>query len=182
MITIGTGIGGGFVFDKKIYEGFNGAAMEVGHMVIDTNGIMCNCVRRGCWEKYASATALTRITKEYMEKYPDSLMHKFSNDSGEVNGMTAFKAAKSNDEAGMKVVDIFSEYLAIGIANLINLFQPEVVLVGGGVSNEGDFLLDKVRAYVKKTVYAYGKIPSTVVKKAELGNDAGIIGAGCLGI
>lgn len=182
MITIGTGVGGGFVINKNIYEGTNGAAMEVGHMVIDNNGIICNCGRPGCWEKYASATALVRITKEYMEKYPDSLMHTFLSDSGEVNGMTAFKAARANDEAGMKVVDVFAEYLAVGIANLINLFQPEVVLVGGGVSNEGDFLLDRVRAHIKKTVYAYEKIPSTVIKKADLGNDAGIIGAGFLGI
>ena len=95
--------------------------------------------------------------------------------------MTAFKAARAGDSAGMAVVDEFAFYLALGITNIINLLQPEVLLVGGGVSNEGDFLLDKVRNHIEETVYAYGKIPSTIIRKAQLGNDAGIIGAGFLG-
>lgn len=180
MITIGTGIGGGFIFNGKIYEGINGAALEAGHTVIVDNGVMCNCGRKGCFEKYASATALVRITEEYMKKYPESLMKNFLKDTGEVSGMTAFKAAKAGDKAGDMVVEEYSRYLALGISNLINLFQPEVLLVGGGVSNEGDYLLDRVRKYVKEWVYAYGKIKSTVIKKAELGNDAGIIGAAFL--
>ena len=180
MITLGTGIGGGFVLDGKIYAGANGAALEAGHMVIVDNGVQCNCGRKGCFEKYASATALVRITEEYMEKYPDSLMKNYLNDAGKVNGITAFKAAKAGDKVADMVVEEFSRYLALGISNLINLFQPEVLLVGGGVSNEGDYLLDRVRKYVKEWVYAYGIIKSTVIKRAELANDAGIIGAAFL--
>ena len=180
MITLGTGIGGGFVLDQKIYEGATGAALEAGHMVIVDNGVLCNCGRKGCFEKYASATALVRITEEYMAKYPDSLMKNYLNDSGKVNGMTAFKAAKAGDKAADMVVEEFSRYLALGISNLINLFQPEVLLVGGGISNEGDYLLDRVRKYVAEWVYAYGIIKSTVIKRAELANDAGIIGAAFL--
>ncbi len=180
MITLGTGIGGGFVLDGKIYEGVNGAALEAGHIVIVDNGIQCNCGRKGCFEKYASATALIRITEEYMEKYPDSLMKNYLKETGEVSGMTAFKAAKAGDKAADMAVEEYARYLALGISNLINLFQPEVLLVGGGVSNEGDYLLDRVRKYVKEWVYAYGIIKSTVIKRAELANDAGIIGAAFL--
>lgn len=182
MITIGTGIGGGFVYNKKIYEGFNGAAMEVGHMVIDKNGRDCNCGRTGCWERYASATALVRITEEYAEKYPDSMMAQMIKEDGGASGITAFKAAKAGDEAGNMVVDEFVENLGAGICNLINIFQPEVILVGGGVSHEGEYLLEKIRKIIEKEVYAFGHIPETVLKKAELGNDAGIIGAGFLGV
>lgn len=182
MITIGTGIGGGFVLDKKVYEGANGAAFEAGHMIIEKDGKECNCGRKGCFEQYASATALVSLTKEYLEKYPSSKMHKYLNDKNEPTGYTSFKAAKENDEAGLMVVDIFAGYLAEGISDIINLIQPEILLVGGGISHEGDFLLDRVRNYTKDKVYAYGKIPSTIIKKAELGNDAGIIGAAFLNV
>ena len=182
MITIGTGIGGGFVLNKKVYEGANGAALEAGHIIIEKNGKKCNCGRCGCFEQYASATALVELTKEYLKKYPQSLMYKYLNDRNEPTGFTSFKAAKQNDEGGLKVVEEFSHYLSEGIADLINLFQPEILIVVGGVSHEGDFLLDRVRNYIKEKVYAYGKIKSTLIKKAELGNDAGIIGAAFLEI
>ncbi len=145
MITIGTGIGGGFVSGGKLYGGANGAAMEVGHISVDFNGPMCNCGRAGCWELYGSASGLVRLTNEYMEKDKDSLMHKIAEQNGRVNGKTAFEAAKAGDKAGNEVVDRFVYYLAVGIANLINIFQPDVILVGGGISNEGEYLLEKTR-------------------------------------
>lgn len=182
MITIGTGIGGGFVSNGKLYGGVNGAAMEVGHMTINLEGEQCNCGRKGCWELYGSATSLVKYTKEYMEEYKDSLMHKIAEENGgKVNGITAFKAAKMGDEAGNKVVDKFVHYFSCGVGNIINIFQPGVILIGGGVSKEGDYLLDKIRAALKSQTYAWGYLPvETEIKAATLANDAGIIGAGML--
>ena len=181
MITIGTGIGGGFVCGGKVYNGFNGAAMEVGHISIDWHGKKCNCGRTGCWERYASATALVELTREVMEKNPDSAMHEHVQaHDGEINGRTAFDCARKGDKAANEVVDTFVYYLGNGIVDLINLFQPAVIIVGGGVSNEGDYLLDKLRKFAKGYSYASTKIPQPEFKKAQLGNDAGIIGAGML--
>lgn len=181
MITIGTGIGGGFVCNGKVYNGFNGAAMEVGHICIDLKGKKCNCGRVGCWERYASATALIELTKEIMEKNPDSGMHAYVEEhGGEVSGRTAFDCARKGDRAANEVVDTFVYYLGSGIVDLINLFQPAVIIVGGGVSNEGDYLMEKLKNFAKGYSYASTKIPQPEFKKAELGNDAGIIGAGML--
>jgi len=182
MITIGTGVGGGFVSNGKVYGGVNGAAMEVGHMIIYANGPACNCGRKGCWELYASATSLVKYTKEYMEEYPDSLMHKIAEENGgKVNGITSFKAAREGDEAGNKVVDKFVYYISLGIADLINIFQPGVLLIGGGVSKEGDYLIDKIKTEVRKQTYASGFLSKeTEITVATLANDAGIIGAGMM--
>ncbi len=182
MLTIGTGVGGGFVSNGKIYGGVNGAAMEVGHIVIEADGLECNCGRRGCWELYASATALVRYTKEYMDKYKDSLMHKIAEENGgKINGITSFKAAKMGDEAANMVVDKFVRYFSLGAADMINIFQPGILLIGGGVSKEGDYLLDKIRAEVEKQTYAHGMLAKeTKIAAATLANDAGIIGAGML--
>lgn len=182
MVTIGTGVGGGFVSNGKLYGGVNGAAMEVGHICMNPEGPECNCGRRGCWEIYASATALVKYTKEYMEEYKDSLMHKISEENGgKVNGITAFKAAKMGDEAGNKVVDKFVYFFSLGVADLINIFQPGVVLIGGGVSKEGDYLIDKIKKEVRKQTYASGFLPvETEITVATLANDAGIIGAGMM--
>ncbi len=180
MVTLGTGIGGGFVMDEKVYNGFNGAAMEVGHMTIDLGGKLCNCGRSGCWECYASATALVEQTKEMMEKYPDSAMHQWVKENGSVSGRTAFDCARQGDEAANLVVDTFASYLAIGLTDLINLFQPDVIVIGGGISHEGDFLLDKVSRQTKESSYAGRDLPNAIYKTAQLGNDAGIIGAGML--
>lgn len=181
MITLGTGIGGGFVCNGKVYNGFNGAAMEVGHISIDLKGKKCNCGRLGCWERYASATALVELTKEIMDKNPDSAMHVYvAEQGGEVSGRTAFDCARGGDRAANEVVDTFVYYLGSGIVNLINLFQPDVIIIGGGISNEGEYLMEKLRKFAKGYSYASTKIPQPEFKKAELGNDAGIIGAGML--
>ncbi len=183
MITIGTGVGGGFVSNGKMYGGVNGAAMEVGHIVIkESDGMDCNCGRKGCWESYASARALVRYTKEALAENKDTLMHKLvAENGGKVNGRTSFDAARAGDEAANKVVDKFVYYLSLGLADLINIFQPDVLLVGGGISNEGDFLLDRVRKVVASYTYGYDVVSvNTKIKKAELTNDAGIIGAGMM--
>ncbi|NLN55695.1 MAG: ROK family protein [Clostridiales bacterium] len=182
MITIGTGIGGGFIIDGKLYAGFNFAAAEVGHMVIDHNGPECQCGRKGCWEKLASATALIKTAREEMANHPDSVMWKIcKNNLSEVNAKTPFDAKRQGDAAGTKVVDRFTCYLALGLTNLINLLQPEIITIGGGVSNEGDYLLDGVRKIVEKEQYSRHGEHKTKILKAALGNDAGIIGAAMLG-
>ncbi|MBQ4109707.1 MAG: ROK family protein [Clostridia bacterium] len=181
LITIGTGIGGGFVYDTKIYTGFNDAAMEVGHMTINAEGKKCNCGRLGCWERYASANGLIELTEEFMKENENTLMHELAEKTGHVSGRTSFDAARAGDEVAIKVVDKYAFYLGAGLANLINIFQPEMIIVGGGISHEGDFLLDRVREYIKTNTYGYGMIPNTVIEKAVLENDAGIIGAAFIG-
>lgn len=180
-ITLGTGVGGGVVIDGKIYNGFNNAASEIGHMVIVVDGEQCTCGRKGCFECYASATGLVRQTKEAMDKAPDSIMHELAKEYGKVSAKTAFQAAKKGDKAGLEVVEQYIKYLGVGISNIINIFMPEMVCIGGGVCNEGDYLLNPLREFVKKNTYSRTKA-QTEVTIAEMGNDAGIIGAAFLGM
>ena len=180
VVTLGTGVGGGVIIDNKIYAGFNHAGSEVGHMVIVKDGEPCSCGRRGCFEVYASATALIRETAEMIEKYPDSIIHDMIENNPEtINGKTAFDAARQGDEAGCEIVRQYVEYLGCGISNLINVFQPEAIVIGGGVSKEGENLLVPLREYVKKNSYTRG-VPESKIITAKLGNDAGIIGAAML--
>ncbi len=177
-ITLGTGVGGGIVVNGKLYSGFNFIGGERGHTVIAVDGEPCSCGRKGCWEAYASATALIRQTKRAAEAHKDSKMWDYTKD-GKFSGRTAFLAAKDGDKAAQEVVDNYVKYVGCGIANMINIFQPEVLVVGGGVANEGDNLLNPVREYVKKETYAKD-IKACRIEKAYLGNDAGIIGAALL--
>ena len=176
FVTLGTGVGSGIIVDGKMLHGFNGAAGEGGHIVIVRDGEPCTCGRKGCWEEYASVTALIRQTKAAMEKDPDSLMHKVAKDEGKVSGMTSFVAAKQGDKTAQEVVKQYAIYVAEGLTNLENIFQPEMICVGGGISREGDYLLDPVREFVTKNGYnKYMK--KTEIVTAKLFNDAGIIGA-----
>ena len=178
MITLGTGVGGGIIIDGKIYSGSNYAGGELGHTVISMDGEMCSCGRQGCWEAYASATALIRQTKQAMIKYPDTVMWELcGNDINAVNGLTAFDAMRKGDKAGKIVVDKYVEYIAVGIANNINIFQPEIICIGGGISKEGDNLIEPIKRYVEGDNYARFMESKAEIKVAELGNDAGIIGA-----
>ncbi len=180
FITLGTGVGGGIIIDKKIYSGFNGAGGELGHMTLVQGGEMCTCGNPGCWEAYASVTALIRQTKEAMDQNPQSIMHKIAAEQGKVNGRTAFDAAKQGDAAGKAVVDQYIIYVAAGILSMINIFQPEELVIGGGISKEGDYLLNPIREYVEK--YGYNRyLKKTELKIAKLFNDAGIIGAAMAG-
>lgn len=181
-VTLGTGVGGGIVLDGKIWEGINGFAAELGHVVVDVNGRFCGCGQRGCLEAYCSATALVSETKRLMKLYPDSLMWQISAENqGKVNGMTAFIGKRRGDVAATQVVDDFINYLAIGIANFINIFQPAVVCVGGGISGEGENLMAPVRERLKRISFGT-KDSRTKVVAATFRNDAGIIGAGLLGL
>ena len=183
MITLGTGVGGGIVIGGKLYSGFNYAGAELGHIVIEHNGRPCTCGRRGCWEAYSSATALINFTKEKMAQTKDTVMWQMcDNAEGKVSGRTAFKAAREGDQAGLEVVNTYIDYLACGITNMINIFQPQVLCIGGGVCGEGDYLLDPLKEIVDRDQYGTNAHDDkTVIKIAELGNDAGIIGAALLG-
>ena len=180
-ITLGTGVGGGIIIDKKIYSGSNYAGGELGHTVISMGGEMCTCGRQGCWEAYASATALIRQTKQAMIRYPKSVMWEMcENDINKVNGKTAFDAMRKGDDAGKMVVDKYIEYIAVGISNNIIIFQPDVLCIGGGISKEGDTLINPIKAYFDGENYARNIEKKTEIKVAALGNDAGIIGAAYL--
>ena len=186
MITLGTGVGGGIILGGKVYAGFNFAGAELGHTVIEKDGRQCSCGRRGCWETYSSATGLITTTKEKIlacrEKKIPTLMEKLiCGDLARISGKTAFTAAKQDDKAGREVVDTYIDYLACGIANIINIFQPEVLSIGGGICHEGDYLLNPLKERVFREVYTKDREPKTKLVIAALGNDAGIIGAASLG-
>ena len=180
-ITLGTGVGGGIIIDGKIYGGFNFSGAEVGHIVIEQNGEPCTCGRNGCWESYASATALVRQTKKAMQENPDSQMWKIAGSLNSVNGLTAFDAMRAGDAAGKAVVDQYIAYVACGVTNMVNIFQPEILCIGGGVSKEGETLLAPLRKHVEAERYSRYSDKQTKICVATLGNDAGIIGAACLG-
>ena len=180
-VTLGTGVGSGVIIDGKIVNGVNYAGGECGHMVIVVDGEQCSCGRKGCWEAYASATALIRQTKKAMEEYPDSLMHKLAKEEGKVSGRTAFDAMRLGDIAGIKVVDDYIKYVACGLINIVNALQPEIICIGGGICNEGETLMKPLRRFVQSERYSIHSKIQTKIVKAELGNDAGVIGAAILG-
>lgn len=180
-VTLGTGIGGGMVIDGKVYSGFNSAAAEVGHMAIISDGELCTCGRKGCWEAYGSAVALIEQSKKAAKKNPDSLLNKLvDGDLDKINAKTSFDAAKQGDETGKKVVDQYIKYVAEGLTNLINIFTPEVLVIGGGISKEGEYLLKPLREHISRDIYAK-EVPQTQIRIAKMGNDAGIVGAAMLG-
>ncbi|MBS7298799.1 MAG: ROK family glucokinase [Eubacteriales bacterium] len=176
FVTLGTGVGGGIVIDGKIFRGFNGTGAEIGHTCIEMDGEKCTCGRVGCWEAYASVTALIRQTRKAMEENPMSLMHELADKEGKVSGRTSFDAAKQGDEAAMKVVENYARYVGVGVANMINIFQPNKIVIGGGISKEGDYLLSRIKKYADN--YDYNRSQEKVkIEMATLFNDAGIIGA-----
>ncbi len=181
MITLGTGVGGGIIVNGKIVTGFNGAAGEVGHMVIHGGGELCNCGRRGCYERYASATALIKFTREAAMDRPESIINQLCDgDLDKISAKTPFEAKRLGDPAAMEIVHNYICDLGDGILNFMSIFQPEVILVGGGVSYEGDYLFTPLREYIKKNAFAAEYIPQPQILPATLGNDAGIIGAAML--
>lgn len=182
MVTLGTGVGGGIVVDGKIYSGHNHAGAELGHMVIEVGGRPCTCGRKGCWEAYSSATGLINLTKEKMAEYKDSIMWELcGGDLSNVGGKTAFQAKRKGDKAGTEVVDTYIAYLGAGLTNIVNIFQPEVLCIGGGICNEGEYLMAPLREIVAKENFARNSAIQTEIRRASLGNDAGIIGAAALG-
>ncbi len=181
-VTLGTGVGGGIVIDGKIYAGTNHAGGELGHSTIALNGIPCSCGRIGCWEAYASATALINQTKEAMQQNKDSVMWEIcGGDLNNVNGLTSFDAMRKGDAAGTAVVKQYCDYVAVGISNIVHVFQPDVICIGGGISKEGDTLIQPINEYILRENYAREIAEKGNIKVAALGNDAGIIGAAFLG-
>ncbi len=179
-ITLGTGVGGGIVIDNKLYEGYGSKGAELGHMVIVVDGEQCSCGRRGCMEAYCSATALIRDTKKAMLENKSSAMWKFSPSLDDVDGRTAFECSKSGDKSAVAVVDNFVKYLGEGMLNFANIFRPQAIILGGGVCAQGKYLTDKLDAYCKARNYGFEGVPKFDIAVAELGNDAGIIGAAAL--
>ena len=180
-ITLGTGVGAGIIIDGKIYAGSNFAGAEVGHTVIEVGGAQCSCGRKGCFEAYSSATGLIRMTKEAIAENPDCIMAKMAEGRGKVTARTSFDSMREGDSVAKAVVDKYIKYLAAGITNTINIFQPDVLCIGGGVCNEGDPLLLPMKAIVEQENFARNSEKKTEIVIAKLGNDAGIIGAAFLG-
>lgn len=182
-ITLGTGVGGGIIIDNKMLSGFNNVGGELGHTVMVYNGEPCTCGRKGCFEAYASATALIRQTKAAMLKDKSSIMWELvGGNIDATSGRTAFDAMRKGDKSAKEVVDKYTEYIAVGVTNMVNIFQPETLCIGGGISKEGETLVAPIREYVNRTAFSKNlpEKDKTEIKAAELGNDAGIIGAAML--
>ena len=184
FITLGTGIGGGVVIDGRLYTGASGAGCELGHMLLYAGGRQCTCGRRGCWETYASATGLVITAAEYMEKNRDSVLWSLcGGNTAQLSGKVIFGAYRDGDSTALKIIETYTQQLAEGIVSLINMFEPEMVCVGGGVSSAWDCLEGPVSKIVDTDTF-YRFLPReqrTRIVKAQLGNDAGIIGAAMLG-
>lgn len=181
MITLGTGVGGGVIIGGKIFDGSNSVGAELGHTMLVLDGEDCTCGRKGCWEAYASATALINQTKKAILQNINSLMNELiEGDINNVSGRTAFDAAKQGDKVASEVVHTYLRYVSEGIVDMINIFRPEIVLIGGGISNEGDYILEFIQNYVDNHAYGHSFVKSPKVLCANLKNDAGIIGAGML--
>ncbi len=177
MLTLGTGVGGGIVMNRRIYTGSDGLGAELGHLRLVYGGEPCACGQSGCVEAYCSAPALVRQTARAIEAHPDSLMARMAREAGRVSGRTAFAAMRKGDEQARAVVDRYIEYLAAAVSNIVNVFRPEVILLGGGVSNEGEALLEPLNRRLPRFVAASEQLGCPPVLRAALGNDAGIIGA-----
>lgn len=180
FITLGTGVGSGIIIDGKIYDGNLGAGAELGHMVIEANGRPCTCGGWGCFEAYASATSLKEQTRLAMLENDDSLMWEIGGVEN-ISGKTAFLYS-DKDESAKKVVDEYIDYLSVGIVNVANIFRPQAIILGGGVSYEGDKLLKPLNGKLSKRIFAGDLGPKVEILLATLRNDAGFMGAAALNI
>ena len=180
MLTLGTGVGGGIIINGKLFAGGDGVGAELGHMTLIHDGYPCTCGIPGCLESYASATALIRQTEEAIKAHPESLMNEWIKENGKVTGRCAFDCAEKGDQAAEEVLDTYTSYVANGIGSLVNIFRPEIVLIGGGISNAGDALMDRILKHIPKYTFAFDVVGYPIIERATLGNDAGIIGAAYL--
>lgn len=180
FITLGTGVGGGLITDGKLLHGTVGAAGEIGHTTVVVDGYSCTCGKKGCLEQYASATGIVRLAKDLSKEYVgDSKLKDQIDDGQAIDSKAIFDLAKSGDDLALLVVDRFTHYLSFALGNASNLLNPSTIVLGGGVSKAGDFLLEKVRAQIKPFLLETIR-EVTKIEIAELGNDAGIIGAASL--
>ncbi len=181
FLTLGTGVGGAIILNGKPFSGAHGVGSELGHLIIRMDGDPCNCGNAGCFERYASATAIIRMGKEAVARHPESrIVSRVNGDLSRVNAKTVIDCAKEGDKAAMEAFGEYVKGLATGIVSIIHMFDPEVIALGGGVSMAGDFLLDAVRKEIPKMVM-YKTMPFARIELAQLGADAGIIGAALLG-
>lgn len=180
VITLGTGIGGGIILNKKLYRGFNYSGGELGHIVIEQGGRRCNCGRNGCFETYASATGLAKTASEVIGRYPDSKLWDEYNKNHSISGKTLFGAVIDGDPAAKEVLNIFVSHLACGVANIVNIFQPQILCIGGGISQAGELLINPLKDVFDKEDYARDSKNRCKIVAAQLGNDAGLIGAAML--
>lgn len=181
MLTLGTGVGSGLVIGGKMYAGADGMGTELGHIPFIYGGELCTCGARGCVEAYASVTALIRDTKRAMSEHPESAMHEYAaRHGGAVTGQTLFDCAKAGDAVALMVAERYCDYVAATIAGAVTVFRPQIVLIGGGVSNAGAFLLDRLNERAVCSVFAGDIIGAPPIVAAKLGNDAGIVGAAYL--
>lgn len=182
LITLGTGIGGGIIINNDIYSGSHGIGGEIGHMTVGENFYDCNCGNNGCLETFSSASALIKYTKKLLENTDDNLIYdsrifkKIDGDMDLLNGKLIFDCAKKGDLIATEAVDRLVKYLAIGIGNIINILDPEMIIIGGGISEAGDYLIDKLNREIPKNIWLKS-MNLTEIVRASLGNDAGIIGS-----
>ena len=180
MVTLGTGIGGGMVADGKLFTGCAGGGLEVGHVITHPNGQPCGCGNLGCWEQYGSATALIRMTREAMQDNPTTALWQLcQGDLDRVQGRTPFQAAEMGDAVARRVLEHYIDELSVGLVGLINILQPQVICLGGGISHAADeLLLNPLRELAAWG--SFDKTNPTRLVKATLGNDAGVVGAALL--
>lgn len=174
FITLGTGVGGGVVIDGKLYTGTNGAAGELGHIVTHLGGRQCGCGRRGCWEAYASVSGLIKTTEEHRAEIKGILPEE------KISGRTVFELAKKGDKDAEHVRDIWIEEVAVGLSDMVNIFQPDELVIGGAISKEGDTIINPVRRYVEKNCFYVEGMKRPEILASRIGGDAGIIGAALL--
>ncbi len=176
MLTLGTGVGGGIVLNGKLFTGSHNIGAEIGHTTFVAGGNQCGCGNKGCVEAYCSATALIKMAEKNLDKFPDSVISK----DEKIDARIIIDAAKENDQYGVKLFNEYASNLAKVCGSLINFLDPDVIALGGGVTNAGDFLIDKVKNEVGKYVLL-SDLMNTKILKAQMGNEAGIIGASLLG-
>lgn len=177
FLTLGTGLGGGLIINNQVFSGSHGIGTEMGHVVVGENFYDCTCGNNGCLETYVSATAIIKHCKKLIEDNHNSLVYeKVQGNLEAINAKTIFDSAREGDRIALEVVDRMIHYLAIGIANFINIFDTDVIAIGGGVSEAGDVFLEKLKEEVKKYIYVKN-MNVTKIELAQLKNDAGIIGS-----
>lgn len=181
VVTLGTGVGGGIILNRKIYTGYNGTAGEFGHMTLCMDGLECACGRKGCFEVYASTSALVRYAEDEAKENVDSVLEELiTQNGGRANGKIVFEALKRKDSTAEKVFAKYCRYLSEGLIGIINIFQPQMLVIGGGLSSQGDVLLTPVCQYIEQSLHVQPDAKHTEIRTALLGNDAGIIGAAFL--
>ena len=180
MLTLGTGVGGGIVLNKHLYDGLGGTGAQLGHSLLYLGGKLCGCGRKGCLEAYASATALIKETNKAMEEHPESLMHEVAKEIGKVDARVAFEADRRGDKEGHRLVEEYVMFLGEGLLDYCNIFRPDIFVLSGGVANEGDYLISRLEKYMADRNYGFLGAPATPIKQASLGYDSGKVGAAAL--